>query len=444
MSGLGDSRLKSLQISTGMRANGLGYCTRDVQQSRFAAPWPDGTTSDRSIGICQLAFSQGSSAPSERAQGDRRAEHALRGCCVAHVVLSLAPGGTERLVIELSKRSGAARGVICLDAPGPWATELTDAGIPVVSLGRRPGFRPSVGWRVARAARQLEARILHCHHYSPFVYGRLAALVAPHLRLVFTEHGRLSDARPSLKRRMVNPLLARFQGSIHAVSHDLKTHMIAEGFPADRIDVVHNGVDPGRPTSDADVAAARARLNLSADHLVVGTIGRLDLVKDFETLLHAAAMLRDRYPTLRLVVIGDGPERDRLRELAGRLELNGTGHFTGHRDEARELLPAFDIYVNSSISEGISLTILEAMAASRPIVATAVGGTPEVVQHGVTGLLVQSRSAADLATAIAKLLNSATVRKSMGESGRRLVEREFSLTRMIGEYVRIYESVERI
>src|SRR4051794_805843 len=117
---------------------------------------------------------------------------------IAQVVLSLSPGGTERLVIELSKRTrNAVRVVICLDEEGAWSPELEAHGIPVVALRRQPGFRPGLGLKIARTARQFGASILHCHHYSPFVYGKIAAAVMPGLRVVFTEHGRLSDGPPS-------------------------------------------------------------------------------------------------------------------------------------------------------------------------------------------------------------------------------------------------------
>src|SRR4051812_16774442 len=123
---------------------------------------------------------------------------------VLQVVLTLAPGGTERLVIQivqqLSERFDMA--VCCLDEPGAWADDLSRGGVPVTALHRAPGFHPSIAWRIAALARRHRASVLHCHHYSPFVYGRLAAMLVPGTRVVFTEHGRLSDAAPSGKRRV--------------------------------------------------------------------------------------------------------------------------------------------------------------------------------------------------------------------------------------------------
>src|SRR5262245_6119559 len=151
-----------------------------------------------------------------------------------HVVLSLSPGGTERLVIEIVRRlipRSIGSLVCCLDDAGEWATELYQVGVPVVALNRAPGFRPGVARSIAKLARVHQVDVLHCHHYSPFVYGQMATLLQPRLRVVFTEHGRLSDAPPSRKRQIVNPVLGRLPHAIYAVSADLRQHMIAEGFP---------------------------------------------------------------------------------------------------------------------------------------------------------------------------------------------------------------------
>src|SRR5262249_37372907 len=142
---------------------------------------------------------------------------------VLQVVLRMTPGGTERLVLEICKRVRRDFEVTlcCLDDEGEWAGELRDEGIEVIALRREPGFRPSLGGRIAALAAERSIDLLHCHQYSPFVYGWIAAQLNRRLRVVFTEHGRLSDAPPSWKRRLVNPLLSRFHGEIVAVSHEL-------------------------------------------------------------------------------------------------------------------------------------------------------------------------------------------------------------------------------
>jgi glycosyltransferase involved in cell wall biosynthesis len=362
---------------------------------------------------------------------------------VAHVVLSLGAGGTERLVIEICKRLPSITAVVCcLDEPGAWATELTTRGINVVSLSRQPGFHPSLGWRIARLAREQRASVLHCHHYSPFVYGRIAALASTHLRVVFTEHGRLSDGQPSRKRRLVNPVLGRLAGDIYAVSADLRRHMLAEGFPAERVSVIHNGIDPGSVPTPADRDRARRLLGVSSRALLVGTVARFDPVKDLTTLLDAFVALRSTVPHAELLLVGDGSERSRLEQRAIDAGVQGAVHFTGYRADARRLLPALDIYVNSSTTEGISLTILEAMAAALPIVATHVGGNPEVVVAGDTGVLVPARAIDPLAAALCGLALAPERREALGIAGRRRLTRYFTIDRMVDAYRHVYCGAE--
>ena len=359
---------------------------------------------------------------------------------VMQVVLSLAPGGTERLVIEICRRlAGATRSIVCcLDEAGEWAPEVADLGIPVHVIGRQPGFHPSLARRIAQLARQYRVDALHCHHYSPFVYGVLASCLTRRLGVLFTEHGRLSDAGPSRKRQGVNPMIGRLPSSIYAVSDDLKRHMVAEGFPERRIEVVHNGIDAGaRPTREAR-ATVRRELGIPHDALVVGTIGRLDPVKNLASLLEAHAAVRGAIHP-HLVIVGEGPERSALQALARSLDIAGSVHFVGYRSDARGILPACDVYVNSSTHEGISLTVLEAMAATLPVVATYVGGNPEVVVDGETGLLVPGRSPRHLAFAMARLLRDPQLRQTMGEAARWRVKRHFAIDRMVDRYLRGYE-----
>lgn len=362
---------------------------------------------------------------------------------VLHVVLTLDTGGTERLVVEICRRlQRRFRMAVCtLDDPGVWASELDAQGIGVTSVHRRPGFHPSIGWRVAQVAKRTGATVIHCHHYSPFVYGTIARYLAPGTRLVFTEHGRLDDGPPSQKRRLVNPLLARLGGKMFAVSSALRTSMAEEGFPSQRIDVVLNGIDPGAPPTAEDRQAARAHLGLAGDAFVVGTVGRLNRVKDFGTLIRGFGTLRRVKPEAVLVIVGDGEERRGLEVITRRLALTDAVRFLGQRDDARSLLPAFDVFANSSISEGISLTILEAMAAGVPVVATRVGGTPEVIEHGKTGLLVPARSADALAQALASLADDAAERQVLGERGRAAVEKRFTIDRMVEEYANVYSEL---
>jgi glycosyltransferase involved in cell wall biosynthesis len=368
---------------------------------------------------------------------------ATPGPTVIQVVLSLSPGGTERLVVELARRLQPSFGmaVCCLDSPGSWAHLLTDRGIPVIALNRRPGFRPLLGRAIAQFAADRRATVVHCHHYSPFVYGSLARLWR-RSGIVFTEHGRLNDDRPSNRRRLANRLFDRVPARIFAVSNNLRTFMIEEGFSQDHVDVIRNGIDLGPLPTARSRADARSRLGISPDDFVVGAIGRLDPVKSLETLIDAmGSMIPGDGRRARLVLIGEGPERRRLEAHVAAAGASGVVTFTGHRSDVRELLPALDVYVNCSVFEGISLTILEAMAAELPVVASRVGGTPEVVVDGECGYLVEPRDPRALAGAVSNLREHPELGLAFGSAARARVEKHFSIDRMVQQYANVYSQV---
>lgn len=357
---------------------------------------------------------------------------------VLQLVLSLNPGGTERLVVELASRLHASvpMAICCLDDAGAWAAGLRERGITVSALGRRKGFRPALGRAVARAASRHGATLIHAHHYSPFVYGAIARLWRPSMRLIFTEHGRLSDASPSPRRRAVNKLLRLAADGVFAVSADLKQHLVAEGFAPRSVNVIYNGIDTAVGNSAADRARIRKMLGVGDDVLTIGTVARLDPVKDLGTLIESVShLVAER--RVRLVIIGDGPELPRLKQVATARGVSNDVTFVGHRDDARRWLSAFDLFANSSTSEGVSLTILEAMAAGLPVVATAVGGTPEVVDTS-SACLVPARDSAALAAAIRSLARDPTRRAALGQAGRLRVETRFTLDRMVEDYRRAY------
>src|SRR5688572_10127453 len=217
------------------------------------------------------------------------------------LVLSLSPGGTERLVIELCRRlaNDVDTVVCCLDEPGEWSSEVSKLNIPVVSLARQPGFHPSLSVRLGDALKAHKIDVVHCHHYSPYVYGVLAAVLHPSVRVVFTEHGRLHGVGISTKRRLINPVLSRSPARIYAVSAALKQDMVAEGFPERSIEVLYNGIELGPRPRPADRAAARSALQLPGDAFVIGSVGRLDPVKNLGALFEALSLLGTRFPAAR-------------------------------------------------------------------------------------------------------------------------------------------------
>lgn len=356
---------------------------------------------------------------------------------VLQVVLGLNPGGTERLVIELATRlhGRIPTAICCLDDEGAWAAEVEARGVRVHALHRPPGFHPSLGRAVAAAARRHGATVIHAHHYSPFVYSACTRLAGLRTPIVFTEHGRLSDAGPSGKRRLANWFLQRLAARSYGVSNDVRLHIVAEGFAPDAVGVIYNGIDVGPAPAAALRTDVRQSLGVDDGTFVLATIARLDPVKDLGVLLDAVHATGD-VPML-LLVIGDGSERPALEAQAAALGLGARVRFLGHRNDARQWLAGCDAYVNTSISEGVSLTILEGMAACLPVVATAVGGTPEVVDDAC-GVLIPARDPAACAAALRRLASDRHARETMGAAGRQRVESRFTLDRMVNDYAAVY------
>jgi glycosyltransferase involved in cell wall biosynthesis len=234
----------------------------------------------------------------------------------------------------------------------------------------------------------------------------------------------------------VNRALGRIPSRVFAVSSELADHMAGEGFTRDRLGVIYNGIEPGA-SGDAPARDRRRReLDASPDAFVIGTVARLDPVKDLGSLLQATAIVAAGRPVV-LVVVGDGAERRALEARAAGLGIAQHTRFLGRRDDAREWLWACDAYVNCSISEGVSLTILEAMAASLPIVATRVGGTPEVIDE-TCARLVPARDPGRLAGALLGLAADPALRAALGRSARQRLESRFTIDRMVREYRDVY------
>jgi len=211
--------------------------------------------------------------------------------------------------------------------------------------------------------------------------------------------------------------------------------------PAERVTVVHNGVRLPSADEGREVRSRwRRELGIDDSDVLIGTVAVFRPVKDLHTMLEAMSLVARESSRARLVLMGAGPQKEELEAAVERLGLQSVVRFPGFRRDASQLLPALDVFVLSSLSEGISLALLEAMAARVPAVATSVGGNREIITHPGCGLLVPPRSPRDLADAILSLMGDSTRRQTIVEGGRRRVEEAFSLEKMIGAYGSIYAS----
>jgi len=364
---------------------------------------------------------------------------------LAYVVNSLNPGGTERLVVEmgLAFRDEYDLRVYCLDEPGAWAARLREAGVPVVGLWRQPGIDLAMPVVLARHLRAAGTALVHAHQCSPWFYAALARVLYPQPRLLLEEHGRFWPEVDAPWRRRVNRLLInRLTHRFVAVSRDVAERLVRyEGIPARRIEVVYNGVPRAEAPTPSHRHALRASLGIQADEYLVGTVGRLDPIKNLPMLIAAFTEVMASNPKVRGIIVGDGPRRGEMERRVQDAGLSGRVVLTGHRDDARRLVACLDVFVLASYSEGTSMALLEAMSAAVAPVVTAVGGNPELIEDGRCGWVVPSDDASAMARAITAALADPARRTLRGQAAQRRFARRFTLADMLERYRSLYRDM---
>jgi sugar transferase (PEP-CTERM/EpsH1 system associated) len=350
---------------------------------------------------------------------------------VAHVTQGLDVGGQERLLVEMARHRDASRFdwiVIALGNRGPLAESIEAAGVRVVTLDTPTGFRLGLWRRLAKVFRAEQVNVVHTHDDRPLVYGIPAAWWAGVPKRIHTHHhGRL--AQFTRRQLFLMRQAARFCQRFVCVSHDSARYMIEQGIPATRVQTIWNGID-----------LTRFAYQGPCDDGPIVTVARLSPEKDIATLLRAVPPVLAAFPEARFEIAGDGPCRAELAQLAAGLGIQERVTFHGEMRDIPALLARARLFVLPSQSEGISLTLLEAMARGLPVVTTQVGGSPEVVEQGVTGVLVPPRDPAALAHAITPMLADPPRARQMGLAGRQRVETCFDILKVTAQYESLYTS----
>jgi sugar transferase (PEP-CTERM/EpsH1 system associated) len=364
--------------------------------------------------------------------------------CLVQFTLNV--GGAEVLIARMARRFASEYRVvlICLNELGTLGESLREEDFPIHVVGRRPGVDLSCSRRLARIFRRERVDVVHAHLYGPFFYSALARLPGRRPPIIFTEHGRLSpDPTKPATHGPINRILLRRRDRVVAVGQDVRQALIkTEGFPPDRVEVIYNGIDlTAYREVGLDRQEVRRELGLGADDFVLIQVARLDPVKDHATTLRAMARLVALRDDVRLVIAGDGPRSGPIDEQVRDLGLERHVLRLGRRGDVPRLLGAADVALLTSRSEGIPLALIEAMAAGLPVVATRVGGVPEVVEEGRTGVLVPAGDDAALAARLASLAADPQNRAALGRGGRRRAFEQFGEDPMIASYDRAYRAM---
>ena len=370
---------------------------------------------------------------------------------VVHVIHRLAIGGLENGLVNLLNHGLASRyrhAIICMTGFTDFRDRIEDANVEVFAIHRKEGRDWGAQWRLFELIRRLKPAIVHSRGLSG-LDSMLPALINGVPARIHGEHGRdMGDLDGSNRkgqwiRRLHRPLVSHYI----ALSRDLESYLETKvGVPSQRITQIYNGVN----CHDFRPASGERELLPETDFapkgaFVIGTVGRMQPVKDQVNLtrafIHLVAILPQEKSRLRLVMVGDGSLRAECEALLTQAGLRHLAWLPGARDDVAALMRGMDIFVLPSLAEGISNTILEAMASGLPTIATAVGGNPELVEDGVTGSLVPAANPIALAEAIKPYVIDGELARRHGHASRRTAQARFSMEAMVNSYMQVYDRV---
>ena len=359
---------------------------------------------------------------------------------VVHFITELDRGGAQMALYRLLRhtdRQKFAPHVVCLyNGHKVVAQQIRQLGIPVTDLGMRGQWRLDALWRLYRLLRRERPFLLHTWMFHANIPGRVLGRLAGVPVIISAERTMGQEGR---LRRALNRLTSRLPDSIICVSQQVADFAAQEiGLPPAKLSVIRNGIDLTQFDNLPDPQTARAEFGLPARGKLIAAIGRPRQVKGYTFLLLAFAQIAPAYPGLYLIFVGDGPEKRPLQTAAAQLPGANRVHFLGDQQDIPRLLAGLDILVLPSHWEGLPNVVLEAMAAGLPVVATAVGGTPELVIHNQTGLLVPPQSPEALAQAISQLLDHPEKAAQMGQNGRQRAAAQFTIERMVQQTEALY------
>lgn len=365
---------------------------------------------------------------------------------VLHVTFNMGIGGTEQVIRQLVQgmaTEGVESEILCIDGQiGPIGETLQQSGVPVHKVARKQGFDWSLIKAIRKRLREGRFDVVHCHQYTPWMYGWLAALLT-RTRVVFTEHGRFYPDRYRYKAIFINPVMALFTPSIVAISEATKGALVRYEFiPRKKIQVIYNGISPLNRNILA-TQNVRDRFGIPQDAFVVGTVSRLDPVKNQGMMLRAFEEFSEQCPGSYLLMVGDGPDKEKLIRLSEDLGISKRTKFTGFINNPINELAGIDVFLLSSLTEGTSMTLLEAMSLGIPSVVTNVGGNPEIVKNNVTGLVVKSNEKSEFSYAIKEIYTCRDKRKRMSVAALEQFHEKFSRKQFISDYTAIYHAVRK-
>ncbi|PJA26297.1 MAG: hypothetical protein CO189_11670 [candidate division Zixibacteria bacterium CG_4_9_14_3_um_filter_46_8] len=366
-----------------------------------------------------------------------------RPISVLHIVLSTVTGGMENVIYNLAYGRDPSRleiSVGCLLEIGHLSETLRGIGVQSSLVPKMiPGLTMLYPKQLIKFIRDSHCDIVHTHSGC---WTKVAAACSyiPQIKVIYTEHGRTF---PESRLQVLQDRIAiRSTHKVVAVGEPLRKYLINRvGLPAEKVVTIHNGIDTERFKPSEEGKRVRDEFGYKDDEVVIAIVARLAPVKDHRYLIEAFRILLQRCPQARLLIIGDGPLREKLDFMVESYNLGEQIHFAGDRNDVDRILTGMDVATLSSQSEGISLTLLEAMSAELPVVATAVGGNITIIKDGINGFLVEVNDINTYADLLTRLTQSSDLRRRIGKEARVDVMANWSLKGMVDAYQQLYEEL---
>lgn len=370
---------------------------------------------------------------------------------ILHVVETLDIGGAESVVVDFVNHMPDRfhSTICCLKHSGPSASKITRGSVDIVELHKGEGNDYKIPGKIARLIKDRNIDILQSHNWATFCESAAAGFPAVGPVRVHLQHGESPATAGSFPahlkrriRRLAESYLAGRIDAIVAVSDQAKASLLNErSIDSRKVVVIRNGISMTEADPQA-VQKKRQELGINKEDFVIVAVGRLAPVKNYPALIKSFSEVRKKAGRpVSLIIVGDGPERNSLQKLIEESGLERTARLLGARNDAREILSAGHVYVLPSLSEGISIALLEAMSVKLPAVATRVGGNGEVVVHGETGYLVEKNDVEAMSQSLLRFIGNEPERIRMGEAAWRRAADNFSLAATLGSFEKLYTTL---
>jgi glycosyltransferase involved in cell wall biosynthesis len=363
---------------------------------------------------------------------------------ILHVISRLPVGGVENQLLMILKNYDGRKlfPLVCsLSDKGEIGREIEDSGIEVISLNK---LKHRFDWTIVKDIYNLiktkNVKIVRTHQYHANLYGRLAAWLA-HVPCIIASVHNVYTIDKKIHRRIINKFLARFTDKVVAVSNAVKKEVVKyDGLTEEKVIVIYNGIDINRFLNTTG-NLIRSELGLSQEVPIIGTIGRLTPQKGQKYLLEAVSRLKEKFPQIVLLVAGDGPLRDELKNYATSLGIMENAIFLGTRRDIPSILSAVDIFVLSSVWEGLSNALIEAMAACKPIIATDIPPNREILEK--VGILIPPENSDAIADSIEFLLHNKTLADNLCTAAKERALSSFNIKTTVKQYTDLFEDIMR-